>query len=832
MQKYVIAVDDTELERIREKRALLDREEAELRKEADLRERLEKEEKKVDELERKEKRLERPMLGTLLFAIAVIAALSIGIYLRIPMLKYTGFYEPDGFYHYSVIRAAVAHNFFIPGKLSISGWPVPAAITEPRGLYWVTLFPYFFLRFFGVSYYTVMRFIPVLFAIFDILGAYYLSRFMSKDRLFGALVIALVAFSMGDAARTSALIYRGDGFVAVFLILSLIFFLEVYRKGQSERKRILFMLLSGIMLSVGNFVWNGAPFATIVYMLSFILVTAAMFIFERQEELRSSLYILGALLVWFAMVNLYRITGQITGAQLLVGSHFLGLYAMLALGWAIAFYLSRNQQRYKRYIGTAWSRFALFAAFAILAAVLLWLFIPSLVYEVFVGNGFAVTSGFSATIQELTKPTYGFLFASFGIALFTTPMSIFIASMPFLHSGILAWLLVLLGFIPYLFMRAYDTGRGWLNGNARLRFDVSEGLLVMIAYMATTAYLQINAIRFNSLVSVPLAIFSAYTIYWIFLMAKTAWRGRFSRKLVLAVGSIAILIFMAGLLNYDLVFGMNLQPADSINSGLLQALAWMKNNTAPNSVVLTLWPDGSVVEGVANRTSVTDSVGSQNAQKGDAFANWVLNTSADPAFLTGNMSGRPDYLLVRYVWLGETDGIFVEAGLNNTLKNSYAYVQFNRLAEHVGSNENIFNLTDTFVGISAILAIGTNGSINSYLVSQRGISPFSYVLFYNSENGTYDLVRQTAYNKTNGETILIMYSKQPSSSTPTNITGAFVFQTDIASSNLFKFLYLCGYSSCAWNNSRASLKLEYANYDTKIFRILYNTTSSNTISAP
>ena len=43
----------------------------------------------------------------------------------------------------------------------------------------------------------------------------------TKDKLFGILSMLFVALSMGDAARTSALIYRGDGFVTIFLILAL-----------------------------------------------------------------------------------------------------------------------------------------------------------------------------------------------------------------------------------------------------------------------------------------------------------------------------------------------------------------------------------------------------------------------------------------------------------------------------------------------------------------------------------------------------------------------------------------------------------------------------------
>jgi len=52
----------------------------------------------------------------------------------------------------------------------------------------------------------------------------------------------------------------------------------------------------------------------------------------------------------------------------------------------------------------------------------------------------------------------------------------------------------------------------------------------------------------------------------------------------------------------------------------------------------------------------------------------------------------------------------------------------------------------------------------------------------------------------------------------------------IAKSNMVKFLYECGYSSCPWDNNIARLQLVYNNLDTKIFKIVYNDTNA-TIAA-
>ena len=65
-------------------------------------------------------------------------------------------------------------HFAIPRFLSISGFPTHFPITEPDGLYLVTIVPYMLLQFFGISYYNVMRVVPVAFGIFDAIGAYFL----------------------------------------------------------------------------------------------------------------------------------------------------------------------------------------------------------------------------------------------------------------------------------------------------------------------------------------------------------------------------------------------------------------------------------------------------------------------------------------------------------------------------------------------------------------------------------------------------------------------------------------------------------------------------------
>ncbi len=763
------------------------------------------------------------------------------------MLKYYGFYEPDGFYHYSVIRAAVEHGFVIPKVLGISGWPVHAAVTEPNGLYMVTLVPYAILQYFGISYYTVMRLIPLLFAIFDIIGAYYLTRYLSKDRFFGLLVMLFVALSMGDAARTSALIYRGDGFVTIFLIIALIALIQIFK--TDGRKRIYYMLASGIFLSICNYVWGGAPFATAVYIVAFVFLLGYGFIKDEKRFVDLSVYPLGSLLIWYLLVRLYMFAGFIQH-QTFTGKYFLILYFFMALAWFVAKKAIENKERFAQLLSSTYARIATALAFAAIVGIMLDIAAPAFVYEIFVSNGFMRTSALAATIEELQPPTFSYFFASYGITLFATPMTI-IMSLSSLHTSSLSglsgmaylfvdlmhhtpywifWIVMLFTLLPYFYMKIEDSGKGFSSGKAVWKLNATEEMLVLAAYFAVTAYLQLHAIRFNSLVAVPIAIFVAYTFYWLILRVGQ-YKGFYR-----SVGYGILVSFILYTLLLDNYYTASLTQADGMNPQFFSAISWLKNNSAPNAVVLTIWPDGSVVEGIANRTSIMDSVGAQDASKIYLFARWLLSPNDNASFLTSNQMGSPNYLLVRYEWMLETQGIFTEAGYNTTnttLAQSYAFATLCSISEQVNSTAETFTLYNPpgsscspqgLYSRLVLTRVNSQTNVASYIITQNGISPFQYVAFVNQQTGNFSIVKQN-FNITNGEMLAIVYSSIPRPGMPVNITGAYIFGSRLEQSNMIKFLYFCGENACLWNNKNASLQLVYANSDTKIFRILYNQSS-------
>ena len=781
-------------------------------------------------------------------ALAVVAVI-LAINYRITMLGFYGFYEPDGFYYFTAMRAIFSNGLQIPPVLGISGWPQHAPIAEAHGIYYLTIIPYLLLG--GqVSYYTIMRLMPVLFGLLDMFGAYMLSRYISKDKVFGFFVLLFVALSMGNAARTSALVYRGDSFVTFFLIAALIFFVEVIKQDE-RKKKLIVSVAAAVSLLLGNLVWNGSPFTTAIFMVSLVMLISYAFVFRKEKLIDDGKYLLLSLLVWFVLVNTVKATGFITNQQL-TGFAFVPIYLCLALFWFIAYYSSTIQL--PDFLRSQIYRFFILLLIIVAGIALFALLEPSTIYNIFVGNGFVAQTSFASTTEELQSPTCQFLYTSFGANLFTALPNLVIALTTLTSNlqcqgiaqgaiqsiwtesyGIYGIILLLLLFIPYLFMQVYDS-QGLLGGKPKLKFDATPGMIALMAFFIITAYLEMHVIRYNSLLSVPLAIISAFTIYWFVLVANNVkYAPPYGRFISIAIVAIIFFYVFYQLVYWAGIYSSSLMQADSINPQFISALQWLKLNSSPTSVVLTLWPDGSVVEGVSNRTSVMDSVGSENGSKATPFAAWLLNTSQDPQFLsTPTLMGSPNYLLVRTTWLQETQGIYTEANIG-TNPSMYGYaplVSFSESASNSTFKQIILKPNPSYPYPSVLFSMsysnttGRLSGISGVLqIAQGQASPFQQVVLYDQNTGNFSIVNQGIANQTNGEMLLLQYSEVPRSNFFLNLTGAYVFGEGIASSNMLKFLFLCNTYQCAWNNNRATLQLVYINSDTRIFKINYNATA-------
>ena len=770
------------------------------------------------------------------FVFIVVAILVLAVFLRVGMLKYTGFFEPDGFFHYSVIRASITNGYIVPMYLNISGFPAPNRITEPEGFYYVTIIPYAFLRYLGASFYAIERDIPVLFGLLDAIGAYLLVRHLAKSRVLGLLAMFLLAISSGDIARTAALVYRGDGFVTIFLIITLLLFL---RSARHNRKRLsyVYAALSGFTLSVALIVWGGAPFAVVIFIVALILVMLYGFIKADRAVLHNSIALALGLLLMYTLERLYIYLSILRYVPALGSVHFFIFYIPILAGGLAAYYIvGRKDSSMFSIAGTAQRRtgFALLVMAAVVVAIVVAL--PGYIQKLSV-SAIGVGS-LGTTIQELQPPTWAFIWSSFSWQILLAPI------------GVACFLLM----------------RRRLRHQSGSTTHTSLAFLALLAYFGASTYLQLGAIRYNSIVSVPIAIFSAYAIYSItsvlyrkvkpvaavllvgieaaafyaafllnlgmqlsavtafvlFLFAAIAYAAAYERRewfratlFMLSIGIFAVLLLTN--LTQTAIQSYTSIQADGINPQFLQAMSWMRNNTPSNATVLALWPDGSVVEGWANRTSLMDSVGGQSNPRIINFSDWLFETSPNPAYLYS--VDRPQYLVVRNFWLAELGGIAIEGNVTNASAYGYDLMTSLRIGRTANSTQYLFNSsTYPYYSTELVATQGANGTSRfaAYLGSaqQRGVVPLRNVLFVNQSSGGYTMATSNVPGAAN-YTLMIDFQS-------TVITGGALLGPKMPESNLFKLMVLCSASSCPYNNgTNATMQLVYRNNDTKIFKINY-----------
>ncbi|MEM3260702.1 MAG: hypothetical protein QXS81_01440 [Candidatus Micrarchaeaceae archaeon] len=170
------------------------------------------------------------------------------------------------------------------------------------------------------------------------------------------------------------------------------------------------------------------------------------------------------------------------------------------------------------------------------------------------------------------------------------------------------------------------------------------GLLVM--FMGTFP-LALLAQRWASLFYIPLILMSVYGL------AAISRKPQFK--------AIYILIILAVALSSSLLavaYFVQLAPDTSARVGAY--ISWIDANTPQNATFLTLWQDGSIIEGWANRQSYTDSVIGQNSTRIYQFSHFLFAKAWNLTYLT---QVRPDYLVIHHYWLNYTAGIAMEGNL-------------------------------------------------------------------------------------------------------------------------------------------------------------------------
>ncbi len=812
-----------------------------------------------------------------------VLIIALNILLRGGLLRNQGLFEPDGFFYYSVIRQAIQNHLIFAAKTSmLSGFPVHNLIGEAPGLMAITTIPYYLLGFTGISYYTIMRWMPIVFGVLEAIVLYFIVKHLSKSRALGLLSMAFLSLSSGNIARTAGTVYRGDSFISLFLMVAILFMLRTY-ESKDRKWLIINGLLASISLSLGMVVWNGSPFIIAVYLLTLILVLLYAFVKNNKKLILANLvlslglilvYLLQAVYVYFGMANFNLPFGPGVKGPLDV----MLFYLPLIFGSIIALYAEKI-----RFLKDSPSRKATFAIVAIivLAVVLLAFFSPEL-HRVATGSeslppiqtNSTRAAAITQTTQELQPPSYTFLYSSFNIQLGLGDLFGWLSyvvgagnNLTILVTLLFSWL----GLVLYLFMGHREgIGEHHLKVN-NTTINLSPPIIAVFAYAFITTYLQYGAIRYNALISIPLAISAALTFYLISsILYKREYKPGIAQYAAAIIGialsayllyqfynyarisfpfdaivAVLMVIMLALLIAYIIValfrrhlklkylvicliiaiLAFNLYStyyesytaaqADGINPSFLQAASWLKANTPANSTVLALWPDGSVVEGWGNRTSYMDSVGGERGPRIYNFSTFLFNTSPQSSYLYG--IGRPDYLVARNFWYEELGGIAQEGLVSNA--STYGYETLDRINSTHNSTAAFFSMASSTTPYKVELVIQTNSNgistYNAYL-GEQGSPRYGLmrsILFFNTSNAEYFWVNSTANNTIN-YTLMVPFTGR-------EILGGDILGPSLVKSNLFKFTTLCNNAECPYDNANVTLTLAFANGDTRIYKINY-----------
>lgn len=424
---------------------------------------------------------------TILLIVLAVATVVVALYLRAVMLKFEGFFEPDGFFYYAAVRATLANHLVVPQTLPLSGFPNHNPLGEAPGILYITIIPYLILQYFGISYYTVMRVIPILFGLLGVLGTYLISLKWRKNRWLALLAAFFIAVSVGNLGRTSAIIYRGDSFINVFILFSLLFLVKSFEE-EEFRRQAAFALLSGFILGLGPAVWNGSPYIIATYLLTILAIGIYGFVAGNARVLKSNL-VVGVLGLLFAYVveKVLDAIGVAHSALPLAGLDFFYFYIPVMASAAAAYYLVSSKKR-MALIESMRGR-VLLVCVALIAVGVACMLLLGQIASYFNGV-FGISASVGQTTQELQATSFAFILNSFNIQFF---LAVF---------GIIA------GFAAIW----YSLRRG-SHHERQAEVVAAVAFLAIISYFIITGYMQSREIRFNSILSMPMALLAAFGVY-------------------------------------------------------------------------------------------------------------------------------------------------------------------------------------------------------------------------------------------------------------------------------------------------------------------------------
>ncbi len=208
----------------------------------------------------------------LLFLI-VLAAFVI----RMATFKLNCFLAYDPAHHYKIAEYVLEKGEF-PIIWQLSRFPFGSSISEPMGLYYISVILYKILNVFGLSFFQVFKLAPAIFGSITLVPMYLLTRDVFSKRA-GFYAITILAFLPANLHRTAAGYYRGDAFFMFFAVLSFYLFIK-----SIKDKSIPVAVLAGLSFGLMGLAWNGYLFGFVIAAGFMVLYAVLSFIQGKSSK--------------------------------------------------------------------------------------------------------------------------------------------------------------------------------------------------------------------------------------------------------------------------------------------------------------------------------------------------------------------------------------------------------------------------------------------------------------------------------------------------------------------------------------------------------------------
>ncbi|MGC8576717.1 MAG: STT3 domain-containing protein [Thermoproteota archaeon] len=559
----------------------------------------------------------RPSVDSRAYIIISVLVVSAALALTIRLLNFRyGFYlsEFDPYWHYRTAKYIAEHgiNAFLTWVDKMSWVPEGrnAAGSTPVGLPLALDGFYYFVKFLGldVDMLTLAILFPPISSIFAVVAVFLLGKEIANDEV-GALSSILIAFSGSLIDRTHLGFFKHETIGIPLIAFSLYFFIKGI-KEENKKWSFLFSILAGLSLGYLSISWTGYLFAT------------------------------GLIALLTVMISLFSNTDL--DKLLMVSSTTFGLY----LSIAAMFPRSRSE-----ILSLNLALIVLSLVFVVLKKEIDKL--QTLRLKLLVSLGFF----FSVILLALVGVHLGILSSLYGkIAAIINPL---IRSQEAIVESVAehkvsSWYTIFNDNGLALFLFAFSIVVAFSDlSSVNNIFVLSSGL--------ASLYFSTLMVRLELIFSPFSSVFSAYGAYLLISKAQSSEVLKsFEKRLKRAferpwwISPIVIMLLVTSLLAPSIVLGYaHAGGPVTISSASLpyayefpdwfQALAWLRENTPPGSVVMAWWDYGYWITTLGGRPTIIDNATintTQVALVGKAFIS--NNTIAIPIMKKFNVS----YVLV------------------------------------------------------------------------------------------------------------------------------------------------------------------------------------------